>query len=79
MTGKEAKAICNLCPMKTWNPPEELKTPLGTVKIFPGFYSCGKFGVKNYDDPIKEQRSCGCVITLKTIFKKLTSCPQGKW
>lgn len=43
------------------------------VPLVPDFYTCGKFLQP------EEGVSCGCAISLKTIFNELTKCPQGKW
>lgn len=78
MTKQDIKKKCDACKMRTWNPPEKIGTPFGTIKIIPGFYTCGPFLRPVKEGKMKE-RSCGCIISLKTILNKLTSCPQGKW
>lgn len=37
------------------------------------FNTCGKFLKK------VEGKSCGCVISLKTVLHMITKCPQNKW
>lgn len=44
-----------------------------TVPFIPDFYTCGE-----YLTPV-DGKSCGCILSLKTLFTDIFKCPQNKW